>query len=157
MPTATHEQEEHTFLPPAPDTPIQRQLEQLAQSFHGRRPARLVGSDGTATELPEEIYSALREVVTALLEGKAITIAPHTTMLTTQQAADMIGISRPTLVKLLEGGEIPFSQPGRHRRIQLADLMGYRDRSRAVRREALRELTQSAEEDGLYEAGTGFI
>jgi excisionase family DNA binding protein len=116
-----------------------------------------MSSDGKEIELPDEIYGVLREVVAALLEGKAITIAPHTTQLSTQQAADIVGVSRPTLVKLLEQGEIPFVKPGRHRRVQLADLVAYKDRSRTRRRLALRELTQAAEQEGLYETGTGFI
>ena len=70
--------------------------------------------------------------------------------LTTQQAADHLGISRPTLVKLLEQGEIPFTKVGRHRRMTLEDAMAYEQSSRQSRREALRELTEQASADGTY-------
>ena len=66
--------------------------------------------------LPEEVYRVLVEVVEAMREGKAITLVPRTQRLTTQEAADFLGISRPTLVKFLEDGKIPYDQPGRHRR-----------------------------------------
>ena len=60
--------------------------------------------------------------------------------MTTQQAADFLGISRPTLVRLLEAGDIAFDKPGRHRRVRLEDLVAYQAIFRAQRREALREL-----------------
>ncbi|WP_199444030.1 helix-turn-helix domain-containing protein [Umezawaea beigongshangensis] len=157
MPTAAPGLEERTLLPPGPGTPLRSALAHLLDRLPQEQKAALVGPDGTTTDLPDEVYRALREVVDALLKGKAITIAPHDTMLTTQQAADMLGISRPTLVKLLEDGEIPYQQPGRHRRITLADLVTYRQRARARRRRALEEMTRQADEDGLYDVGTGFV
>ena len=60
--------------------------------------------------------------------------------MTTQQAADFLGISRPTLVRLLEAGDIAFDKPGRHRRVRLEDLVAYQANFRAERRAALREL-----------------
>jgi excisionase family DNA binding protein len=157
MPFASLELEERTLLPPAPDTPRQEVLSRLLARLPQEQKARLIGPDGLEIELPDEVYRTLREVIDALLKGKAITLAPHDTMLTTQQAADMLGISRPTLVKLLEQGDIAFEKPGRHRRVRLADLVAYRERSRSQRRQALRELTQDAEVDGLYEDSTGFV
>jgi excisionase family DNA binding protein len=71
--------------------------------------------------------------------------------LTTQEAADLLGISRPTLVKLLEAGEIPFEQPGRHRRVRLADVLSYRERASAERRAALDHMVEIADEADLYE------
>ncbi|UVS82639.1 helix-turn-helix domain-containing protein [Actinokineospora sp. UTMC 2448] len=156
MPAVT-ELEERTLLPPEPDTRDQEELSNLLARLPREEKARLVGPDGTETEIPDEVYRTLRQVIDALVKGKAITIAPHDTMLTTQQAADMLGISRPTLVKLLEKGDIAFEKPGRHRRIRLADLVAYRDRARERRRLALRELTQEADDDGLYDTGTGFV
>ncbi|MCH6468409.1 excisionase family DNA-binding protein [Sinomonas terrae] len=73
--------------------------------------------------------------------------------LTTQQAADLLGISRPTLIKLLDKHEIPYEQPsgGRHRRLRLSDVLEYRERRRGERRSRLAEMTRQAAEDGLYE------
>ena len=87
-------------------------------------------------------------------DGKAITVAPIDQLLTTQQAADFLGISRPTLVKLLESDEIPHESPGagRHRRVRLRDVLDYQERKRSRRRLALDELTQDAVGAGLYEA-----
>lgn len=85
--------------------------------------------------------------------GKAITVAPIDQMLTTQEAANFLGISRPTLVKLLEGGQIPheLTSGGRHRRVRLQDVVAYQDAMRIRRRRALEDLTAEASEAGLYE------
>ncbi len=69
----------------------------------------------------------------------------------TQQAADLLGISRPTLIKLLEAGKIAFETPGRHRRIKLSDLLNYQSMRRSEQRAALRDLTREAQELGLYD------
>jgi len=81
----------------------------------------------------------------------AISIMPHNTLLTTQEAADLLSVSRPTLVRLLTDGEIPFSTRGRHRRILLRDLLDYTDRTRVERRAALDDMTAEAEEMNLYD------
>lgn len=116
-------------------------------------PAALVGPDGQTVPLPLEAFRVLVSVAEAMREGKAITIAPIDQVLTTQEAADFLGISRPTLVKLLEAGEITFDRPaaGRHRRVRLQDLMAYQERRRSMRRTALDNLTREAAEAGLYE------
>lgn len=160
---AAVDMEQQTLLPPEPGTAKQRSLENLRAVLvdHGPvpAPARLIGPDGDEIELPDELYAVLRDAVHTLLGGRGITIAPHTALLSTQAAADLLGISRPTLVKLLEDGEIPYERSGRrrHRRVRLAGLEAYRQRARHSRKKALRELTQDAEKDGLYETGTGFV
>ena len=68
-----------------------------------------------------------------------------------QEAADLLGVSRPTVVKLLESGEIPFEQPGRHRRVRLADVLAYRERASVERRAALDQMVEIADEADLYE------
>jgi excisionase family DNA binding protein len=88
--------------------------------------------------------------VEAMREGKVITIVPRTQRLTTQEAADFLGISRPTLVKRLEDGKIPYDQPGRHRRILFTDLLAYNERQREDRRAALDRMTEDASEAGIY-------
>jgi len=90
-------------------------------------------------------------VVDALAQGMAISIMPHNTLLTTQEAADLLSVSRPTLVRLLTDGEIPFSTRGRHRRILLRDLLDYTDRTSVERRAALDDMTAEAEEMNLYD------
>ncbi len=113
-------------------------------------PTLLLGPDGEQAPLPEEIYRVLVKVVEALREGKAITVVPQTQRLTTQEAADFLGVSRPTLVKLLEEGKIPYDQPGRHRRILFSELLRYVEQRRQERRAALDKMTEDASEAGLY-------
>lgn len=108
----------------------------------------LVGPDGKHIPIPHDLYVVMRDVVGALMEGKAVSVAPHTALMTTQQAADFLGVSRPTVVKLLETGQIRFSQPGRHRRVQVGDLLEYQRAVRSDRRRALDELTARETEDG---------
>jgi excisionase family DNA binding protein len=101
--------------------------------------------------LPPEVFEVLREVVEALPQGLAITIAPHQMILSTSEAADILGVSPPTLVRLLEAGEIPFEQSGRHRRVRLADVLAYHERSRRHRAAGLDQMVADAEDAGLYD------
>jgi len=96
------------------------------------------------------VYELLHDVLEALAHGLAITVAPVHTVLTTGQAAQLLGISRPTLVRLLESGEIPFEQPARHRRVRLADVLAYQERARRARAAGLDEMVRSSEDAGLY-------
>ncbi|MEV6604348.1 helix-turn-helix domain-containing protein [Kutzneria sp. NPDC051319] len=140
--------EQQTVLPPAPNH-ARDALDKLAAVLtaqQGQGHAALVGPGGDRIELPAEVYEALRQVVAALKGGYAITLAPHTTKLTTQQAADLLNISRPTLVGILERGEIAFEKVGRHRRVMLSDVLEYQQRAKQKRQETLREMTQEAED-----------
>ena len=79
-------------------------------------------------------------------EGNAVKVVPIHAELTTQEAADMLNVSRPHLVKLLEGGALPFHKTGKHRRIRFADLMSFKaERDRASAR-AMEELAKQAQE-----------
>ncbi|NTW41621.1 MAG: excisionase family DNA-binding protein [Cellulomonadaceae bacterium] len=113
--------------------------------------ARLRGPDGSEVELPVEVHDVLVQVLEAMQRGQAIMVAPISTRLTTSQAADLLGVSRPTLVKLLENHEIPFEKATRHRRVRLDDLLAYRERRRVERRSILDETTRQAIEHGLYD------
>lgn len=81
-------------------------------------------------ELPEEIYQVLCRVVDAMQKGLSVTISPTSQTLTTQQAADLLGMSRPTLIKALDDGKLPFTRSGTHRRIALTDVLDYREQRR---------------------------
>ena len=114
-------------------------------------PGLLLGPDGEQVPLPIEVYRVLRQVAEVMRQGKVITVAPRGLVLTTQEAADFLGVSRPTLVKVLEEGAIPFERPNRHRRIRLADLLAYQERGRIERRAALNALTDEAQHADLYD------
>lgn len=116
-------------------------------------PAALVGSDGQVVDLPAQVFDVVVDVVRAMERGKAITIVPVDQMLTTQEAADFLGVSRPTVVKLLESGRIPFAQPGagRHRRVRLEDVVAYQRRTATERASILSDMTADAVELGLYD------
>jgi excisionase family DNA binding protein len=141
--------QEQTVLPPK-DTETLAQVEAVLRSVTGS--LEVVGAGEARAELPEEIREVIANVVSALRRGQAVTLAPHALRLTTQQAADLLGVSRPTLIKLLEDGRIPYETPNRHRRIKLSDLLVYQATRRGERREALRELAQDAQNLGVYES-----
>lgn len=96
------------------------------------------------------LYDTLIKIVDALRHNKGVSVIPTDTKLTTQQAADYLQISRPTLIRILTAGTIPFTTVGRHRRILLTDLMEYEDNLRKDRKEHLRALTQQASENSNY-------
>ncbi|WP_200902372.1 helix-turn-helix domain-containing protein, partial [Protofrankia coriariae] len=102
--------------------------------------------------LPAAVYEVLQHVVLAMAHGQAVTIAPHHQQLTTQEAADILGVSRPTLVRMFDDGRIPYTQPGRHRRVLLRDVLSYQERRRTAREAAMDELVALAEELDGYRA-----
>lgn len=106
---------------------------------------------GRSIPVPKEIFSVLVRVSEAMKQGQAVSVVPVSMTLTTSQAADMLGVSRQTVVRLLEKGEIPFEQPSRHRRIRLTDLLAFKRRRQSEKRHALDEMTRMAVEDNLYD------
>ena len=88
-------------------------------------------------ELPAAIHQALTKVVAALHAGKAVTIAPQTMTLTTQQAADLLGVSRPTVVRLINDDVVPAERIGNRHRLLLDDVLSYREERRKRQYDAL--------------------
>jgi excisionase family DNA binding protein len=134
-------EDEHSLL---------REIDRLLDGANGEN-AMLVTSDGTSTPLPESLLRTLREASRHLAHDEAISIVTIEKDLTTQQAADLLHVSRPYLIQLLENGDIPFTMVGTHRRIALPHLLDYKRRRDAIRREGLRELTRLSQEWGLYD------
>jgi len=139
---------ERTVLPPV--EPI-GELNALLERMGVAPRTTLIGPSGEHLALPPEVFDVLRNIVEAMAGGQAVTIAPVHQRLTTQEAAEVLGISRPTLVKLLESGEIPFERPGRHRRVKLVDVLTYRDRVSTQRHDSLDRMVEIADQSGMYE------
>jgi excisionase family DNA binding protein len=98
----------------------------------------LVGpTRGDRVAMPAEVHRVLLQVVESLQAGKAVTVAPLSMTLTTQQAADLLNVSRPTVVKLIEEGQIPFERLSHRRQVRLADVLAYRERRRTEQLEAI--------------------
>lgn len=115
------------------------------------RAARLVGPDGAAIEIPASAFNALRLIVQGMARGQTMTLIRHGKELTTQEAADLLHVSRPHLVKLLDDGIIDHYRVGTHRRVRIEDVLAYRESRAGTRREKLDELTRLSEElEGGY-------
>lgn len=106
--------------------------------------------DDDALVIPRPIAVLFAQILVALAEGRGVQIIPKDTELTTQQAADLLNVSRPYLIGLLESGQIPFRKVGRHRRITFEKLMDYKRHDDLERRAAADDLTRLSEELGLY-------
>lgn len=116
--------------------------------------ARLITPDGSEIPIPEPIYKILAQVIPQLVSGNAVSIVPVGHLLTTQEAADILNVSRPYLVKLLEKGTLPYERsddPGSHRRIKFVDLMKYKHKLNKEKRKHLKELTELSQDAGLYD------
>lgn len=144
---------DHTVLPPTSTT---ASIHDLALALASDRHFSLVDESGHTFALTAELHTVLVHAVAVLDAGQAVTLEPVRTLLSTQEAANLLGISRPTLVKLLESGEIPFTKPGRHRRVQLHHLLDYQRQLREHRRQELSSMTAEAADDDAYRTVNGF-
>ncbi len=96
-------------------------------------------------ELPTSALRLLMDILGELALGNAVQVVPVHAELTTQEAADMLSVSRPHLVKMLENGELKFTKTGRHRRVLFADLMAYKARRDQLSAAAMDALAQQAQ------------
>jgi excisionase family DNA binding protein len=107
------------------------------------------GGDEVTISLPEAAADALLRLLSDLAEGRAVSIAGADEELTTREAADLLGVSRPYLVGLLKDGEIPSHKVGSHHRVYRRDVLAYKARRREKSEEAMQELTRLSQELGL--------
>ena len=108
-----------------------------------------IQATGELITIPKKALSLLSIILSNMAEGKSITIVPSESEISTQQAADMLNVSRPYFVKLLESGAIPFKKVGSHRRILLTDLLNYEKQLSDKREHQLRFLANQAQELNL--------
>ncbi|MCH8525488.1 MAG: helix-turn-helix domain-containing protein [Balneolales bacterium] len=113
----------------------------------------LVDANGNQTALPEAIFQLLVHILNQMKRGHSIVLMPENETLTTQAAANMIGVSRQHLIDHLEAGRIPFHKVGTHRRVYLRDILAFADQRDKKRRTALDELFDVVNAAGKYDSG----
>ncbi len=118
----------------------------LAYARAGNGVLAIHRDDGEAVRLAPAIADLVIDLLGGVASGQTVTLIPAGAILTTQQAADILSVSRPHLSKLLKTGKIPFVSVGAHRRVMHADLMAYIDRRDAERRTALDRLARLGQE-----------
>ena len=130
-----------------------RVLASLTNSHKGTQKITVESESGKEESLmiPSVAYELLIDILSQIAQGNAVTIVPVKTELSTQQAANLLNVSRPYLIKLLESREIPYHKVGKHRRILAQDLYKYKADIDAKRSQSLDELTALSEELDLYE------
>jgi excisionase family DNA binding protein len=118
-----------------------------------RRPApcKLVGPSGETIPIPESVFYVLERIAEVMARGDSITVVPVGKEMTTQQAADILNVSRQYLVRLLDEGRIPYTKTGKHRRLRIEDVLAFKELRDDHRRAALDELTKSSEALGGYD------
>jgi len=107
---------------------------------------RIKDGDGPDVQLPAAAVELLVHLLAQMAEGNAVTLMPIHAELTTQQAADLLAVSRPFLVKELDEKRIPYRKVGTHRRVLFIDLMRYKEEMDARRHEILDELAKQSQE-----------
>jgi excisionase family DNA binding protein len=113
----------------------------------GALPITVIGNgEEVQIELPPSIGQVMLNMLTHIARGEMVTVVPYGTVLTTQEAADLLNVSRPFLTKLLEAGEIDFHRVGSHRRIKAQDLLTYKENRDRERADAMRELQRLGQE-----------
>lgn len=130
----------------------QRELAAFLSTRLETQQISIVGEDNQShsIELPARALNLLVEVLGELAVGNAVQIVPVQAELTTQEAANILNVSRPHMVKLLEEGKLPFHKTGRHRRVLFADLLNYKQQREQQSLEAMQALADQGQNLGIY-------
>ena len=148
MPAAAHRL-------PSDDDAIQAQdaVKALTPFMTTRGASRTIevrsGAKNVLVEVPREAFEKFVELLGQMANGNAVTIVPVHAELTTQQAADLLNVSRPYLVRLLDAGALPFHKVGTHRRVKASDVFAYKAQVDADSKTAIDELSRETVKLGL--------
>lgn len=126
-------------------------LAEALEQLHTENPEIEIEETQDKIRIPLKALKLLAKILQVTSQGKPISIVPIATEMTTQAAADLIGCSRPHLVKLLEEGEIDYTKVGKHRRVKFEDVIEYKNRMKAKQQELLINIMRADEETGLYD------
>lgn len=140
-------EERPSVLPSKRDSDLAREASRAISSVQPK--ALRVRIDDKELILPQAATRLIQHLLTEMAQGNAVTIIPIHAELTTQEAADVLNVSRPYLVRLLEQKKMPFHMVGTHRRVRFEDLMAFKASFEKSRREAMDELATQAQELGM--------
>ena len=133
------------IVPSTDDSRIAKRSSETLSRYVSHNLSVRVGTTNDEIELPESAVRLLVDILANMAEGNAVTLIPFHAELTTKQAADILGVSRPFLIRLLEDGVIPFRKVGTHRRILFEDVQAYRKRVTEERESTLNQLVEEAQ------------
>ena len=144
----------HRQLPPTPQADVLARVsgQALSRFAKARAPLKLRVTDTEQMEpieLPAGAVSLLMEILEAMAAGRGVTIIPENAELSTVQAAEVLNVSRPFLIKLLEDGAIPHRKVGKHRRVRMEDVMSYKAATDSEREAVLDQLAADAQEQDM--------
>ncbi|MGH9853495.1 MAG: helix-turn-helix domain-containing protein [Blastocatellia bacterium] len=123
---------------------------------HGTASLKLGRAEGKEITLPDSILRLVYEALASVASGKRLRLIEEDEEVSPEKAAEFLQVSRPHLVKLLDGGEIPFHYVGAHRRITMSDLIEYKRKRKIRSKEALQRMVEVSEEMGLYDEASLF-
>lgn len=126
-------------------------LAEALEQLHIENPEIEIEETKDKIRIPLKALKLLAKILKATSQGKPISIVPVATEMTTQAAADLLGCSRPHLVKLLEEGKIDYATVGKHRRVKFEDVISYKKQMKAKQEELIIKIMKSDEESGLYD------
>ena len=127
-------------------------LSSILSNIHSEQTEIEIEETGERIKIPARALVFLGDILKAMGEGKPVSIVPVATEVTTQKAAEILGCSRPYLVKLLEEGAIEFIKVGKHRRIKFEDVVAYREKMEAQQKNDIIDIMCADEELGLYDS-----
>jgi excisionase family DNA binding protein len=127
-------------------------LTSVIEQLNSEQPEIEIEETSEKIKIPLSALKLLGDILKAMGQGKLISIVPIATEVTTQAAAEILGCSRPHLVKLLEDGKIAFTKVGKHRRIKFDDIIDYRKQMKERQKQNIIDIMNLDEEAGLYDS-----